>query len=461
VSEKSTLYWLEGVRQLKKRWPDRTVVASIMAPDNEVQWTTLAKWFEAAGADFLEMNLSCPHGTGEHGMGLALGQFPDVIARVTKWVVQAVKIPVFVKMTPNITEILLIAEGAFDGGAHGVTATNTVSALMSVKPNGTPWPTVNGKSTYGGYCGTAIRPMTLRSLSRIYKDLIKGTRPGREKKVVNWAGRKSSDFVIMATGGIENGDTGLQCLHCGASTCQISTAIQATNFAIISDINTGLQALMFINAHPEKFAGWEGQAPPLQLEERRADARNELSYAGDGLRERLRLIAEDIMTKGILTSVLKIDKAPKNHVKKAASVNSLIGKTCSMLSAWHDMDPGVKHPYIAKIDNDMCVGCGRCYQSCADTGYQAIRFDEDTHIPTIVDEDCTGCTLCYNVCPVRDCITMVKSPFEYHAHRGFKEGDFDADSALYRIGSAQALLEDLPEPRLDLGGEDAILILEN
>ncbi|KOB68976.1 Dihydropyrimidine dehydrogenase [Operophtera brumata] len=108
---------------------DKVVIASIMCSYNEADWVELAQKAQASGADALELNLSCPHGMGESGMGLACGQ-----------------IPFFVKLTPNITDIVSIAVAAHQGGASGVSAINTVSGLMTVKSDATPWPAV-GKST--------------------------------------------------------------------------------------------------------------------------------------------------------------------------------------------------------------------------------------------------------------------------------------------------------------------------
>ena len=82
---------------------------------DEEDWTTLAQLAEQAGADALELNLSCPHGMGERGMGLACGQKPDLVRDICRWVRAAVNIPFFAKMTPNITEIVTIARAAREG----------------------------------------------------------------------------------------------------------------------------------------------------------------------------------------------------------------------------------------------------------------------------------------------------------------------------------------------------------
>lgn len=119
------------------------------------------------------------------------------------WVRSAVGIPFFAKMTPNITDVREIAKAAQEGGADGVTATNTVSGLMGLNANAKPWPAVGkaSRTTYGGVSGSAIRPIALKAVASIAKAL-----PG---------------FPILATGGIESGETGLQFLAAGASVLQV------------------------------------------------------------------------------------------------------------------------------------------------------------------------------------------------------------------------------------------------
>ena len=81
-----------------------------MCSFNKEDWTQLAKMSEEAGADALELNLSCPHGMGEKGMGLACGQRVELVRDICSWVRAAVKIPFFAKLTPNVTDILEIAK---------------------------------------------------------------------------------------------------------------------------------------------------------------------------------------------------------------------------------------------------------------------------------------------------------------------------------------------------------------
>merc|ERR1719430_2616256 len=143
--------------ELKRDFPKHVVIASIMCSYDKQDWQDLAKMAEASGADALELNLSCPHGMGERGMGLACGQDPKMVRDICQWVRAAVKIPFFAKLTPNVTDIVVIARAAKEGQADGVTATNTVSGLMSLKSNAVAWPAVGQqtRTTYGGVSGNA------------------------------------------------------------------------------------------------------------------------------------------------------------------------------------------------------------------------------------------------------------------------------------------------------------------
>ena len=155
ISEKTSRYWCQTIREIKRDFPQQILIASIMSAFDQSDWVTLAQMSEAAGADALELNLSCPHGMGERGMGLACGQDPVLVKSICQWVRAAVKIPFFAKLTPNVTDITIIAIAAKDGGADGVTATNTVSGLMGLTGSGAAWPAVGmeQRTTYGGVSG--------------------------------------------------------------------------------------------------------------------------------------------------------------------------------------------------------------------------------------------------------------------------------------------------------------------
>ena len=87
---------------------------------------------EDAGADALELNFGCPHGMSERGMGSSVGQVPDYTEMITSWVKEAAKMPVIVKLTPNVTGISRVALAAEKGGADAVSLINTVNSLIGV-----------------------------------------------------------------------------------------------------------------------------------------------------------------------------------------------------------------------------------------------------------------------------------------------------------------------------------------
>jgi dihydropyrimidine dehydrogenase (NADP+) len=402
ISEKTAAYWCQAIKELKRDFPKHIVIGSIMCGYNREDWTELAKMTEAAGADALELNLSCPHGMGERGMGLACGQNPELVRNICKWVRKAVKIPFFAKLTPNVTEIREIAIAAQEGGATGVTAINTVSGLMGLKGDerGTAWPAVGveKRTTYGGVSGNAIRPIALKAVSSIAKLL-----PG---------------FPIMATGGVDSADAAIQFIHAGAGVVQVCSAVHNQDFTIVQDFITGLKCYLYMKAR-EDLKDWDGQSPPKDIAKTAKNViGNGLPRFGPYLRERQRQQAEYVqrcMKEGKPQEITPVFKEPK--LGKIAKVADHIGAAVPLIGSYGDLDN--KQQVVAVVDPEMCINCGKCYMVCNDSGYQAIKFDPKTHLPTIT-EDCTGCTLCVSVCPIPDCITMVPRTTPYKPIRGIE-----------------------------------------
>nr|XP_033771656.1 dihydropyrimidine dehydrogenase [NADP(+)] isoform X2 [Geotrypetes seraphini] len=404
ISEKTASYWCKTVTELKADFPNNIIISSIMCNYNKDNWTVLSKMAEASGADALELNLSCPHGMGERGMGLACGQDPELVRNICRWVRQAVKIPFFAKLTPNVTNVVQIAVAAKEGGADGVTATNTVSGLMGLKADSTPWPAVGReqRTTYGGVSGNAVRPIALRAVSEIAHAL-----PG---------------FPILATGGIDSAESGLQFLHSGASVLQVCSAIQNQSFSVIEDYCTGLKALLYLKSIQE-LQDWDGQSPPTmrhqkgKLVPKIADIiGKKLPTFGPYLEERKRITAENkinMMQQNELPSIAKKQYFSPN--KPIPTVKDEIGKALAYIGSFGQLS--ISEQVVAMIDEEMCINCGKCYMACNDSGYQAIQFDAETHLPTITDS-CTGCTLCLSVCPIIDCIRMVSRTTPYEPKRG-------------------------------------------
>uniref|UniRef100_A0A672SFL4 Dihydropyrimidine dehydrogenase [NADP(+)] n=1 Tax=Sinocyclocheilus grahami TaxID=75366 RepID=A0A672SFL4_SINGR len=406
ISEKTAAYWCQSVTELKADFPDNIVISSIMCSYNKADWTELAKMAEDSGADALELNLSCPHGMGERGMGLACGQDPELVRNICRWVRQAVRIPFFAKLTPNVTNIVDIAKAAQEGGADGVTATNTVSGLMGLKADGSPWPGIGRgrRTTYGGVSGNAIRPIALRAVSAIAKAL-----PG---------------FPILATGGIDSAESGLQFLHAGATVLQVCSAVQNQDFTVIEDYCTGLKALLYLKSI-EELQDWDGQSPPTARHQKGKPVATLqevkgrcLPSFGPYLQEKKEAIANHKKKLRDFTDNTVSTQGMRFQYICVFYAQDVIAKALKHIGAFQELN--IEEQVQALIDPEMCVNCGKCYMTCNDAGYQAIVFDPETHLPTI-QNSCTGCTLCLSVCPIVDCIKMVARTTPYVPKRGLPQ----------------------------------------
>ena len=162
---------LREIKEVKREFPDRAMVVSLMVPCEEGAWASILPLVEETGADAVELNFGCPHGMSERGMGSAVGQVPDYVELVTRWCKAHTRMPVIVKLTPNITDVRHSARAAVRGGADAVSLINTINSITSVDLDlMTPEPTIDGKGTHGGYCGPAVKPIALHMVADIARD---------------------------------------------------------------------------------------------------------------------------------------------------------------------------------------------------------------------------------------------------------------------------------------------------
>jgi len=216
---------LREIEEVKKYFPDHAVVASLMVETKE-QWHQIIKDVENAGADGIELNFGCPHGMCERGMGSAVGQEPEVLKMIVGWVMEVAQIPVIVKLTPNITDITEPAMAAVQGGANAISLINTIQSVIGVDLDTlVPTPMVDGKSTNGGYCGPAVKPIALNM-------------------VKNCAQHPNMNLPISGIGGIENWRDAAEHLLLGATNVQVCTAVMHYGFGIIREILPGLERYM-------------------------------------------------------------------------------------------------------------------------------------------------------------------------------------------------------------------------
>lgn len=213
---------LKEIYECKKKYPNHAVIVSLMVESKREAWHEIVKRAQDTGADGFELNFGCPHGMSERGMGSAMGQVPEYTCMVTEWVKEVSEIPVIVKLTPNVTNILPPGKAAMRGGADAVSLINTINSVMGVDiDTGVPFPNVNGMAAHGGYCGPAVKPIALNMVSELARDA-------------------EFNLPISGIGGISTWRDAVEFMLLGAGTVQVCTAVMHYGYRIVEDMIDGL-----------------------------------------------------------------------------------------------------------------------------------------------------------------------------------------------------------------------------
>ena len=271
ISDRPFETWLDEFKRIKDTWPDRVLVASIMEEFRRDAWHEIVERCQEAGVDALELNLSCPHGLPERKMGSAMGQDPDLVWQICKWVDEASNIPTWAKMTPNITHICEPARAAMEAGCSGISAINTILCVMGVDLESLrPQPSVEGYTIAGGYSGKATRPIALRMIMELATMMhrrgsgdssLKNSGDGPQlDSSGNRSGTSDSNSIessdidstngsfpntsLSAIGGVESGDDAAQYILLGASTVQVCTGVMIHGYGLISKLCEELSSFM-------------------------------------------------------------------------------------------------------------------------------------------------------------------------------------------------------------------------
>jgi dihydropyrimidine dehydrogenase (NAD+) subunit PreA len=315
---------LREIKEVKRDWPDRALIVSLMVPCEEANWAAIVKRVEETGADGIELNFGCPHGMSERGMGSAVGQVPEYIEMVARWCKQHTRMPVIVKLTPNITDVRYPARAAHRGGADAVSLINTISSIVSVDLDTmSPVPSIDGKGSHGGYCGPAVKPIALNMVAEIARDA------------------ETRGMPISGIGGVTTWRDAVEFMALGAGNVQVCTAAMTYGFKVVREMIEGL---------------------------------------------------EDWMDR-----------------KGYARLSDFTGMAVPNVTDWQYLN--LNYVTKARINQDLCIKCGRCHIACEDTSHQAI-----THMVAgmrrfeVIEAECVGCNLCVEVCPVENCISMEPLP---------------------------------------------------
>ncbi len=225
ISDRPFDTWLDELRQLKKNYPKKMLVASIMEEYSRAAWHEIVRRVQETGVDAFEMNLSCPHGLPERKMGMAMGENPEIVGEVVGWVKEVSKIPVWAKMTPNVGDPTAGPRMALKSKVDGISAINTILSVSGIDlRNLRPTPTVEGYSVPGGYSGQAVKPIALRQVMEIARAF-----PGLE---------------ISGMGGIETGFNAAEFVLLGSSTVQVCTGAMLQGYEVIAKLKEELLKVM-------------------------------------------------------------------------------------------------------------------------------------------------------------------------------------------------------------------------
>jgi dihydroorotate dehydrogenase len=264
ISDKTIEWWLPRLRRIKEGFPDRVLIASIMAGsgnDKELQnWQRLARDCQDAGVDGLELNFSCPH-MDRRDMGSNIGKDEGLCSVVTEAVKEAATVPVWCKLTPATADIVVEAAACFRGGADAIVSSNTFPSLPVIDPETLEFEiNVDGLVSSGGLGGPAILPLSLAKMAQLT--------------------RAFPDRSFSGIGGISDFSQALSYILLGCGTVQVCTAAmldQAVGPAVIKRLLAGLDA--FLERHAadgwarvEDFRGIRRDRIVAQSEIRRPDA---------------------------------------------------------------------------------------------------------------------------------------------------------------------------------------------
>jgi len=352
ISDRGLEENLAEIREVKRAFPDRALIVSLMVESDRDRWHEIVKRVEDTGCDGLELNFGCPHGMSERGMGSAVGQVPEYTEMITSWVKEAAHSPVIVKLTPNVTDIRPLGRAAARGGADGLSLINTINSIAGLDLDTLrPRPHVAGRGSHGGYCGPAVKPIALHMVQALASDPEVG-------------------LPISGIGGVQTWRDAVEFMLLGASSVQVCTAAMHYGFRLVEHLASGLEDWM----REKGYAGCEDfiarTAPSL-------GSWNELDLG-------YRVVAEIDQARCVHCGLC--------HIACEDGAHQSIGVQRVDEEAFVEAAAGALGGFE--------TSGGRRFMAGAGSGYVNV-FEID-------EKSCVGCNLCSLVCPAEGCIRMVE-----------------------------------------------------
>ena len=377
ISDRPTETNLREIAEVKRRYPKHIVIASLMVESKRETWHDMVARAEDAGADGLALNFGCPHGMSERGMGSAVGQVPEYAERITGWVKEKARTPVIVKLTPNITDIRMAARAAKRAGADALSAINTINSITGIDLDTfVPNPNVDGKSSHGGYCGPAVKPIALNMVQQIQSDDLSRLPLSGIGGIGSW--RDAAEFILLGCGNV-----------------QVCTAAMHYGYRIVEDMADGLLNWMAEKGFEtiEDFRG-------LSLPNVRDWKQLNLNY---------RIIAAIDASKCIgcqLCYTACWDGAHQCiHMDRAEGGLEIKPQGTDPRYTHHEPNPhGMPTP--AQVFNLSTARITTTPIPKLDNTGVNPAVTPLERIPRVDEDECVGCNLCSLVCPVDNCITM-------------------------------------------------------